>query len=240
MKRTLLTILLLACLPSCASIRPLTTVEAGEVDSSQLEFSVLEGRPGALLLFARAPHAQPGDVLLLRRQLDDRSVDLVSVPLDGKLLETIQGDGINLSDDTMESGNRYRYVVLLGRDERLVEQANLEVTWGDEPLRPETVRVIQLVDGVAEVGWEPGGPAAIFVRNVLDESAALQRTDVPSVAGATHIFTGLAPDGVYAFRVAPARDEGNYIRYGTPSEEVYLTLVPQDGPEPPSDTSNAD
>jgi hypothetical protein len=181
-------------------------------------------------LSAVVSDARAGDQLqLTRASADDEPVPLVQVTLDGKLLELAKSDGIGLSDDTLREGSSYRYETRVVRGEELVNSADVSVTWGEAPGRPEQVEAVQLLEGIVEVTWSPGVPAALFVRDVLDEASGLERIDVSEAAGGRWILRGLEPDGVYAVRVALSRRESNYVRFGPPSEEVYVTLTVEGG-----------
>jgi hypothetical protein len=209
----------------CASLRPVVS----ELDSTQLttsELTIVEGRPDTLVLNSRLPQSEKGDRLRLVRHGSGESYALVEVPLDGKLLEAAQGGGVGLTDDTMVSGAVYRYEAVLLRDDVEISRASVDVAWGYSLTRPDKLVAQQLVEGVVELEWRPAREAAIFVRNVLDENAPLRRVEVSKSAGGRWILRGLEPAGVYAVRVSLARDDGGYVRYGTPTEEMYVTLVP--------------
>lgn len=226
--RHLLIIITLAVLygTACASLRPAVPVQQATGEDAEPELSVMEGRPDSLLLRVAFRDAREGETLqLVRARGDADEAVLVVLELTGNFLKLTRESYLGLSDDGVEPGVRYAYRVdVVGERGVIASSGTLTVEWGVAPKRPEGLVVRELSAGVVEVVWRPNMPAAVFMRDVLRPDSPTNRFDVEAVAGGRWIIRGLEPEGVYAFRVALGRKRSSFVRYGVPSEEVYLTM----------------
>lgn len=211
---------------ACASLRPAVPLQERQAAEVVPELEVVEGRPSSLVLGVHYPDARVGDVLQLMRGRGDGEPEAIAVvELHGDFLTLATEQQLGLSDDGVEVGQRYRYRADIVRDEvSLMSSAEVIVAWDEAPPRPEEVVVTELRSGVVEIEWRPEAPGVVFMRDVLRPDAGTRRFDASEMSAGSHVVRGMKPEGVYAFRVALGDNEQGFVRFGTPSEEVYVTI----------------
>ena len=194
-----------------------------------------EGRPDGLRLVLRSDVAvRPGSSLTLMRTVDDAaSAPYEQVDVDRRIAAALADPGVEFVDREMTPGGHYAYRLSLEDPGGGVKtSAPVEVAWRRPPGRPAHLAAVAPTSAGVEVRWDakPHLGALVFRRDVLDRSARPRRR-AELGAGCDGIFfdRDVEPGGVYAYRVALARFDGGVVQYGTPSEEVYVTVPGEEG-----------
>lgn len=262
-RRAVIAAALAASLWGCGALGPVVQTQAPPTAAltapGPLKLEIVEGRPNGLLLRIYAtPAAQLGlgptsQIKLMRQRQDEPPITLQSLSVDDALKQRIfSPDGVQLVDQQLNPGKRYRYWLLLQedatRDEtRAVSEAKA-LRW-ERPLPAPKLAEPYVVAGPepsVELRWSgaPGQGAVIF-RRALAGNGRLERLALVGPAqDHVYIDTNVSAGGLYAYRVALARFDGERAEvpcFGHPGPEIFVQINASEEPEPsePSEPSPA-
>ena len=223
---------------ACASLRPPVQFEPSETaqQPSALRIEASEGRPsGLVVVFSCECEPQPGQWLeLLRAEGSARPTVFRTFELDADLAAALSADGLPFLDRSVEPGKTVTYRLRLrasrdGEPATIVQHSSpLSFEWQRPPPRPEQVLADSPVPGVVELRWKAsaGERVLVFRRNVLQRQARPERiAQLGPGAGGLFVDRKVRPAGVYAYRVALAREAGPALQFGPPSQEIYVTVA---------------
>ncbi len=214
---------------------------AGETPAEPpLTIAPIEGQPrGLMLRLSASTDLSPEGVLVVERRIGEADPETArTIELNTKRIDRLRrkDEGLQFLDRAVVEGKRHRYRVVYHPPARrdaasdgpdgpgAARSPTTEFTWAAPPDRPERPEVLQ-TGGLVELQWEPHRGAVVFRRNVLKDGAETRRlATVGQGARGGFVDRSARPGGVYAYRVALARDDGGFPQFGHPSEPVYVSL----------------
>ncbi|MFW5966221.1 MAG: hypothetical protein ACOCV2_01830 [Persicimonas sp.] len=235
-----------ALLAACAALEPpvqFETRQSSSDDSDQkraLTIEPVEGRPeGLVMRFAATDRIPREGFLEVWRSADEkRAAPLRRVRLDDELYAALVADGFDFLDRAVTPGHAFEYQLRIRHIEDgepgpvTASSRPVGLDWEEPPAPPESVTAASSLPGVVELSWEAEPPRGmlVFRRDVLDSDAKPRRlTRVARGAHNRFIDRDVEPGGVYAYRVASARDRADIVQFGRPSSEVYVTVSASPG-----------
>lgn len=234
-------------LAACAALEPPIQFEPRKSTSdeaqksSPLNIEPIEGRPeGLVMRFVATGQIPKEGYLEVWRSVDaERATPLRRVRLQEDLHAKLAADGFDFLDRAVTPEHTFEYQLRIRALDDEGEPGPIKassrpvgVDWVSPPSPPESVAAASHLPGVVELNWKTDSPEGtlVFRRDVLDSDAKPRRlTRVGRGAHNRFVDRDVEPGGVYAYRVATARDRADIVQFGRPSSEVYVTVSASPG-----------
>lgn len=236
--------LLIALTAACGTLTaPISFVADGSPadtrsrEDTSVTITPVEGQPRGLLLEITARKNLPKDgALEVVRRIDDGQTETIrTIELSTSRLARLADSGLQFLDRSVAVDETHHYRVLYvppshnasSRDDRVDFPGSppVSVHWQSPPSRPTQLDATQTGRAI-ELHWRPTSyGAVVFRRNVLAERSEMRRiaTVGPGARG-RFVDRTAAPDGVYAYQIALAREDGQLPQFGQPSDPLYVSL----------------
>lgn len=206
-------------------------------EEASLTITPIEGQPRGLLLeiTARLDLEKGGELEVVRRIGDGRLDTIRTIELGTGRIEKLADGGLQFLDRSVVADETHYYRVVYlppnrntsTRDDRATrrDSPSVSVHWRTPPPRPNDLDAQQTGQFV-ELNWSPTkSGAVIFRRNILAGQAETRRiaTVGPGARG-RFVDRTAKPNGVYAYQIALAREDGQFPQFGPPSDPLYVSL----------------
>lgn len=217
----------------CASLSPplsdATRATASEEDDF-LRIKAIEAHSNGLeLLITMSQSPREGSLLEIVRYREQTSEVLSSIELGNEIAESLT-EGVAYYDQDVQPGSTSYEVVLThpSLPGLAVESPRIDIELSAPPDQPTDISAKPLGPDLVELEWlgsSEGLGFAVFRRDVLDETSGPTRlADLTPGEPPRFYDQTVNPGHVYAYRIVAAHVNDALVHFGTPSEEVYVTL----------------
>ncbi len=193
---------------------------------SDASVRVEEVRPSSVVLRITLRNAAEFSALDILRDDGDSELKLLqSVELSPKIAASIEGDGIVFVDRDPVANSQY--VVAAVRADQTSELSEVLPISLQKTPEPPNAPTATVMPGAVELTWKSSETvgAVVFRRDLVSGQKRPERIGVVSTsAGGVFVDPNVMPGGAYAYRIALARDYGDFLQFGPPSDELYVTV----------------